>query len=67
MYMDAGNRRLTSPWALAGQQVDHEAGKLIIMPSYLRHEIFPYLGEQPRMVVAFNCWIKSPGELKQGG
>lgn len=67
MYMDAGNRRLMSPWALVGQQVEHEAGKLVMFPSYLRHEIFPYLGERPRVVVAFNCWIKSPGELKQKG
>ena len=67
MYMDAGNRRLVSPWALAGQQLDHEAGKLVMFPSYLRHEIFPYVGERPRVVVAFNCWIKAPGEVKQGG
>lgn len=64
MYMDAGNRRLVQPWALVGSQIDHEAGKLVMFPSYLRHEIFPYVGERPRIVVAFNCWIKTTGEVR---
>jgi hypothetical protein len=28
-----------------------------MFPSHLNHEIFPYLGERPRIVIAFNCSI----------
>lgn len=63
MYMDAGNRKLRSPYALAGKDIHHENGKLIMFPSYLHHEIFPYIGERPRIVVAFNCWVRLDNEI----
>ncbi len=57
-YLDAGNRRLKMPSTLGAYQVRHEAGKMVVFPSYLYHEIFPYRGERPRIVVALNCWIR---------
>ena len=57
-YLDAGNSRLKMPANHGSYQVTHEAGKLVLFPSYLFHEVFPYQGTKPRIVVAFNCWIK---------
>ncbi len=58
MYLDAGNRRLAMPANHGVFQVQHAAGKLVIFPSYLLHEIFAYTGERPRIVVAFNCMVR---------
>jgi len=57
-YMDAGNQRLNLACRHGSYQIRHEAGKLLVFPSYLTHEVFPYEGERPRIVVAFNCWVR---------
>jgi uncharacterized protein (TIGR02466 family) len=57
-YMDAGNRRLKAPFHHGGFDVAHKAGQLVVFPSYVMHEIFPYLGQRPRIVVAFNAWVR---------
>ena len=62
MYSDAGNRNLRLPFAAGSCDWRHRRGQLVIFPSYLRHEIYPYLGERPRIVVAFNCWINRLGQ-----
>ena len=31
-----------------------EAGRMVLFPSYLQHQVHPYWGEQPRISVAFN-------------
>lgn len=38
-------------------------GQLIIFPSWLLHEVKPYLGEKERITVAFNAWFKYTGKL----
>ena len=43
-YRDAGNNRLKLPAKFGGYQIDHEAGRLLIFPSYVDHEIFPLYG-----------------------
>jgi uncharacterized protein (TIGR02466 family) len=58
-YSDPGNQNLQAPFSHGGTQVTHQAGRLVIFPSYLMHEVFPYLGEKPRVIVAFNCWIST--------
>ena len=62
MYSDAGNRRLGVPWTMGSCDLRHRRGQLVMFPSYLRHEIYPYIGERPRIVVAFNCWINRQGQ-----
>ncbi len=62
MYSDAGNRRLGAPWTMGSCDWRHRRGQLVMFPSYLRHEIYPYVGERPRIVVAFNCWINRQGQ-----
>jgi len=62
MYSDAGNRHLRLPFSAGSCDWRHRRGQLVIFPSYLRHEIYPYVGERPRIVVAFNCWINRLGQ-----
>jgi len=61
MHEDAANNSLQPPFSTGAFDYVHEPGKLILMPSYLQHEIFPYMGERPRIVVAFNAmaWRKA--------
>lgn len=61
MYSDSGNRELRSPWTMGTCDWRHRRGQIVLFPSYLRHEIYPYLGQRPRIVVAFNCWINRAG------
>jgi len=56
-YLDAGNENLKQPWSHGAFDYRHRAGVLVLFPSWAMHEIFPYLGERPRIVVAFNCWV----------
>jgi len=63
-YSDPGNQNLQPPYRHGGTQVEHEAGKLWLFPSYLLHEVFPYFGERPRVIVAFNCWLSSDRDRK---
>ncbi len=65
-YIDAGNKRMKLPVHYGSYQIEHEAGKLLIFPSYLTHEIFPYIGDRPRIVVAFNAMVEyQPGDTPQ--
>lgn len=64
MHRDPGNENMQVPYRLGAWQLRHRAGQLIAFPSYLMHEVFPYLGQRPRIVVAINAWcsVKSaPG------
>lgn len=60
MYQDAANERLQPAFRLGGMAQKHRAGSLIIFPSYVLHEVTPYRGERPRIVVAFNSWCVAP-------
>lgn len=66
MYMDSGNDHLRGQFELAGLQIHHEPGKLVMFPSYLLHEVFPYWGTRPRIVIAFNAWIKGADTTPSG-
>ena len=58
----SGIRQLRPPWIMGTCDWRHRRGQLVLFPSYLRHEIYPYLGDRPRIVVAFNCWINRVGQ-----
>lgn len=58
MHLDAGNDHLHMPYNTGGISWRHEPGRLLIFPSFLLHEIFPYVGDRPRVVVAFNCRVR---------
>ena len=65
MYSDAGNRHMKPPWSMGTVDWRHVRGQLVIFPSYLRHEIYAYTGDRPRIVVAFNCWIGRAGQARR--
>lgn len=58
MYLDAGNENLRGPFRQGGFRYTHAPGRLVMFPSYVYHEVFPYWGARPRIVVAFNAWIR---------
>lgn len=62
MHRDPGNENMQVPYRLGAWQLRHRAGQMIAFPSYLMHEVFPYLGQRPRIVVALNAWctLKMP-------
>lgn len=57
MHRDPANEHMVMPYTLTPLQRLHKAGHLVVFPSYLYHEIFPYAGQRPRIVVAFNAWV----------
>lgn len=57
MHVDPGNARLEPRFTASPVYLSHEAGHLVIFPSWLMHEVLPYLGARERIVVAFNAWI----------
>ncbi len=60
MYIDAGNEHLRGQFRQGGYRYSHAPGRLVMFPSYVYHEVFPYWGTRPRVVVAFNAWIRGP-------
>ncbi len=58
MYRDPANARLQPPYRLGAWKLTHRAGQLVIFPSYLQHEVFPYTGQRPRIVMALNAWAQ---------
>jgi uncharacterized protein (TIGR02466 family) len=58
MHVDAGNERLDPRFTTTPVYLQHRAGQLVIFPSWLMHEVLPYVGQEERIVVAFNAWIR---------
>lgn len=61
MYLDAGNEQLRGQFRQGGYRYLHAPGRLVLFPSYVYHEVFPYWGTRPRIVIAFNAWIRRAG------
>ncbi|TAA47693.1 TIGR02466 family protein [Corallincola spongiicola] len=57
MFGDAGNTNFIAPFHQGTLAVEPKAGDLIIFPSYLMHDVAPYMGEGERICVAMNCWF----------
>lgn len=58
MFQDPANANLQIPYKICPWQLKHRPGQMIAFPSYLVHEVFPYLGTRPRIVVALNSWCR---------
>ena len=58
MHVDPGNERLDPRFTATPVYLGHQAGQLVIFPSWLMHEVLPYMGERERVVVAFNAWLR---------
>lgn len=63
MFVDLGVINLRSPWGVRPHEYRLRAGELVIFPSWVMHQVLPYLGESTRVTVAFNAWFKqqAPG------
>ncbi|USD36432.1 TIGR02466 family protein [Ferrimonas sp. SCSIO 43195] len=58
MFMDAGNTSFSAPFHQGTLSFEPKAGQLLIFPSYLMHEVAPFMGEGERICVAMNCWFE---------
>lgn len=58
MWRDPANDNLQVPYRISHWQLKHRPGQLIGFPSYLPHEVFPYMGERPRIIIALNAWSR---------
>jgi uncharacterized protein (TIGR02466 family) len=61
MHVDPGNERLEPRYTANPVYLGHQPGQLVIFPSWLMHEVLPYVGRRERIVVAFNAWISRGG------
>lgn len=57
MFVDAGNARMRQPFSQTGLGYDLQPGQLVLFPSWLLHEVKPFIGKGERITVAFNCWF----------
>ena len=57
MFVDRGNARLQLPFSSKNFLLRQQAGELVLFPSYLFHQVMPYIGSSERITVAFNCWF----------
>ncbi len=55
MYLDPGNYRWGRQNHMGSLNFPMEPGELMLFPSFVQHEVTPYLGRKPRITVAFNC------------
>jgi hypothetical protein len=60
MHLDAGNARIPPPFGSQMRNLKLEAGRLVLFPSWVLHEVKPYEGPGERITVAFNCWFNLP-------
>ena len=57
MHADPGNEKLMPTFSTTPVYLKHIEGQLVIFPSFLMHEVLPYLGESERIVAPFNAWM----------
>jgi predicted 2-oxoglutarate/Fe(II)-dependent dioxygenase YbiX len=62
MHLDGGNEFLRTPFQSEAIEVTHVPGQLVLFPSWLSHEVRPYFGQRPRIVIAFNAWVVIDGD-----
>lgn len=58
MYIDAGNAYMASPYTFGNLPFSFRPAQLVLFPSYVFHEVAPFWGDNERITVAFNCWIR---------
>jgi len=66
MYVDAANAKIRAPYALSGRRFKLKPGQLVLFPSWVNHEVLPFVGSGERITVAFNCWFRLDGEEQHG-
>lgn len=67
-YLDAGNLKMSAaPYSTGHQVFKLKAGQMLIFPSWIYHEVSPYMGNSERVIVAANWWFKHPNMEPQMG
>lgn len=59
MYLDPANSNLVSTFAFQMMNLRLTAGTLVLFPSYLQHEVAPFMGDDERITVAFNVAFRA--------
>jgi uncharacterized protein (TIGR02466 family) len=59
MYLDPGNSQLVHPFAFQTINLRFVAGQLVLFPSFLQHEVAPFVGRDERITVAFNVAFRA--------
>ena len=59
MFMDPANVKLRMPFNFGHYSMRLAPGQLVLFPSYLVHEVAPFMGSDTRITVASNCWFTS--------
>ena len=62
-FQDEGNTRLKYPAMQCAYKLDPTQGKLFIFPSFVQQETFAYFGKRPRIIIHFNCWIRTDTDI----
>ena len=57
MFLDAANTRLQGPYAHGIRSLRLEPGQLVLLPSWILHEVTPFTGDGERITVSFNAWF----------
>ena len=55
MYIDMASANWKAPYSMGHRLLRLQPGELLLFPSWLLHEVTPYMGEGVRITVAFNC------------
>ena len=58
MFLDPANSKLARPFGFHIINHRFQAGQLVLFPSYLQHEVAPYMGRSERITVAFNVTFR---------
>lgn len=62
MFNDAGNAAMMPPYSFGAMNFKLKPGQLVLFPSWVLHEVKPYLGSRERITVAFNTWFTDTGK-----
>jgi hypothetical protein len=54
MYTDLSNHNLKPPFSGSPLRIRLQPGQLVLFPSWLEHQVYPYEGDDVRITVAFN-------------
>ena len=66
MYMDPGNQNWKKPSHVGSVNYAMQPGDLLVFPSFIQHEVTPYLGKAPRLTVAANCSFRWQDGVQPG-
>lgn len=58
MYLDAGNANLVRPFGSHLVNIRFRPGMLVLFPSFMQHEVAPFMGQDVRITVAFNVQFR---------